>query len=585
MSLVPRLSPLDAIRLLRHDVVSSMVVPDGIGEEYKFLIWWLLSGQKEYPAAQMLLTESQRRSLFEPMPGWSQKSGLGMNRLLRFLHAQRPDLQRAFDIDHPVGLWDAVAWFYITGLKELGLTACLDEQTRTALNRPAFPVGQGADRIQPTWMMVLLWRMHPALQQSFDLTGPQGRVGLVRWFVQGGLGQSGLQGLVLAPKPADPVSAESVRQAAPAAVFGLNLIGFAYGELGIGEDVRMAVEACQAAGIPFKVLNIHPGQHLRQGDRWLEAHCTDDVAELPYAINLFCLTGFDTLRVYAEKGTALFDGRYNIGWWPWELPVWPQRWKGAFSVVDEIWAATQFTQQMFRAQTDKPVNLMPLPVSVARVRKMSRRALGLPARKFLFLFIFDFNSYLVRKNPQAVIAAFREAFPVDDKSVGLVLKTMNSRPEDPAWRAFIDLCAQDGRTILLDQTMDREVVLGLVQSCDAYVSLHRSEGFGRTLAEAMLFGKPVVGTDFSGNRDFLTETTGYLVKWSRQEVRVGDYPFVEEADGAYWAEPDIFHAAHQLRQAKLAAKSIWVKQLPENMQKVFSVQAIGAKMLSAIKAV
>jgi hypothetical protein len=119
---------------------------------------------------------------------------------------------------------------------------------------------------------------------------------------------------------------------ADAAALGVNLIWFGFGELGLGEDLRVAAQACDASGVPFKVLNIDPGKHLRQADRLLAPHCTDDVAELPYAINLFCLTAADTQRVHAERGVALFDGRHNIGWWAWELPVWPQRWPGAFAL-------------------------------------------------------------------------------------------------------------------------------------------------------------------------------------------------------------------------------------------------------------
>jgi glycosyltransferase involved in cell wall biosynthesis len=365
--------------------------------------------------------------------------------------------------------------------------------------------------------------------------------------------------------------------------FGVNLIGFAFGELGIGEDLRMAALACEEAGVPFKVLNIDPGKHLRQADRLVGSHCTDDVADLPYSINLFCLTGFDTLRVYAEKGLDLFEGRYNIGWWPWELPVWPQRWTAAFTVVDEVWAATRFTQKMFRESCDKPVTLMPLPVSVARLKKVTRQSLGLPTRRFLFLYVFDFNSYLARKNPHAAIEAFQKAFPAEDGSVGLVLKTMNSRANSEAWHQFTAVCAADPRILLLDRTLDREVVLGLVDACDAYVSLHRSEGFGRTLAEAMLLGKPVVGTDFSGNTDFLTSETGYPVKWTKRAVEVGEYPFIEAGDGAWWAEPDVAHAASLLREAYGAAGSPWALQLPQQIGAQFSAKAIGLRMHALLR--
>lgn len=572
-------SPLRAVRLLRDDVLRDFKPGfPGVDDEQRFLLWWVLAGHKEYPAANTWRPdEPQRRWLFEPLPGWSMRHGLGMNRLLLSLYFHRRDLRQAFDFTSPVGVWDALAWFYIIGFRELNLASFIDAQTRAALNSPAF----GDAGLQPTLLMVLLWRMRPLLQQSFDLDIARGREGLREWFMREGIEQFNLHSLLDGNRE-EPSAAKPLKFDATRANFGVNLIGFAFGELGIGEDLRMAARACEAAGIPFKVLNINPGQHLRQADRHVAAHVVEDAAKLPYAINLFCLTGFDTLRAYAERGPALFAGRYNIGWWPWELPVWPRRFKPAFEVVDEIWAATRFTQEMFAKATGKPVTLMPLPVSVERMKKTSRRSLGLPARRFLFLYIFDFNSYLERKNPGAVIDAFQQAF-AEDGSVGLVLKTMNSRGDNPAWEAFTQRCAADPRIVLLERTLDREVVLGLVNACDAYVSLHRSEGFGRTLAEAMLLGKPVVGTGFSGNADFLTKETGYPVKWKRRPVVKGDYPFIEAEDEAWWADPDIAHAALQMRAARAAARSEWAMQLPNQVNSLFAPKIISQHMLEILE--
>jgi len=193
--------------------------------------------------------------------------------------------------------------------------------------------------------------------------------------------------------------------------------------------------------------------------------------------------------------------------------------------------------------------------------------------------LFVFNSYLARKNPLAVIAAFQRAFPVGDGSMDLVLKTMNGRADNDALRQFVAVCAADPRITLLDRTLDREVVLGLVDACDAYVSLHRAEGFGRTLVVAMLLGKPVVGTDFSGNTDFLTKDTGYPVKWTRRAVAPGEYPFIEPADQAWWADSDIPDAARQLR----AARSPWALQLPQQVGELFSPQVIGARMRTLLR--
>ena len=364
--------------------------------------------------------------------------------------------------------------------------------------------------------------------------------------------------LLATPEKVSFRDSDELQQARP---WGVNLIGFARGELGIGEDVRMAVAACEAAGIPFSVVNIHPGK-VGVGDTALEQHLVKKKGEVaPYAVNVFCLTGYETARAFMEQGLKLFEGRHNIGWWPWELPVWPAHCGVVFDLVDEVWAATSFTEQMYtlaQAQREPelspvPVTLMPMAATVDRVKHMSRSQLGLPDSTFLFLYVFDFNSYLHRKNPLAALKAFRQAFPAKDKSVGLVLKTMNSDPDNPVWQKFRQECGRDKRIILLDRTLARGEVLGLIESCDAYVSLHRSEGFGRTLAEAMQFGKPVVGTDFSGNTDFLTSETGFPVKWKKQIVKEGEYPFVTEADEPWWADPQVNDAAKQMKAARKAA--------------------------------
>lgn len=571
-----RLSPFEAVRLLRADVPAKFVgdAPDA-DDTQRFLLWWVLAGHREYPAASaQTLSEAHKCWLFEPLPGFDARGGLGLNRLLQCLYSRRPDLAMAFDFSSPLGAWDAIAWFYLTGVHELELVPFLDEQTRAALNAPAFE----EPGPQPSWLMFLLWRQQPKLQEVFDLDSAKGRATYLLWFARQGAEQFRLKPLLGSASIAPLEDVANIT-----GEFGVNLIGFAYGELGIGEDLRMAAQALQAAGVPFRVLNIHAGSTLRQADMLMEEHVVNAVAELPYAINLFCLTGFDTLRVYAEKGPQLFDGRHNIGWWPWELPVWPKRWAQAFDVIDEVWAATTFTQKMFAESTKKPVTLMPLPVSVQRLKKTSRRALGLPAKRFLFLYVFDFNSYLARKNPWAAIRAFQQAFPAEDKSVGLVLKTMNSQAGNPQWDEFTQLCAADPRITLLQTTLDRGVVLGLVDACDAYVSLHRSEGFGRTLAEAMLLGKPVVGTGFSGNADFLTTESGYPVKWKKRKVAAGEYAFVEDADAAWWAEPDIAHAASQMRDARDAAGSEWALQLPQQVDEMFSPVHVGARMAAALR--
>ncbi|WP_310644695.1 glycosyltransferase [Limnohabitans sp.] len=349
----------------------------------------------------------------------------------------------------------------------------------------------------------------------------------------------------------------------------------------------MAVEACEAAGIPYRVVNIDAGKDLRQADGALQAQVQRSDAQAPYAVNVFCLPGFDVVsRVFLRMGPEIFRGHYNIGWWPWELPVWPKAWGEAFDLMDELWTGSEFTRATYANATKKPVHLMPLPASVDRGQTLSRRRFGLSDRKFLYLFIFDFNSHLARKNPQAVIEAFRQAFPAKDKDVNLVLKVMNAKEDDPRWGVFVTLCKMDHRIRLITETMDRSDVLGLVEACDAYVSLHRAEGFGRTLAEAMLYGKPVIATGYSGNADFMHPEWTFSVDFETVPVRAGEYPFVEPEDGAVWANPSVTDAAKKLRLARERTKDKSFAASVRNYAKEqFSIPRIGQLMSTRLKAI
>lgn len=347
----------------------------------------------------------------------------------------------------------------------------------------------------------------------------------------------------------------------------------------------MAAAACDAAGVPHTVLSFQPGPEIRQADKTLEGRATTDTAALHYDINIFCMTGFDTAHTYLKKGMALFGGRYNIGWWPWELPVWPAKWRTAFDLVDEVWAATEFTRAMYTAATDKMVVRMPLPVSVDQLKPASRGSFGLDERRFLFLFVFDSNSYLARKNPEAALTAFEHAFDSEDHSVGLVIKTMNTANAGQRWRRFKRRCAGDRRVHVLQQVMDRGQILSLVQCCDAYISLHRAEGFGRTLAEAMLLAKPVVATNFSGNVDFLWEQNGFPVAWNPIAVAQGEYPFVAPDDGAWWAEPSIPDAAIKMRRAYESRHQMLGEKVRRIAQAQFAPQKIGALLKERIAAI
>jgi glycosyltransferase involved in cell wall biosynthesis len=313
--------------------------------------------------------------------------------------------------------------------------------------------------------------------------------------------------------------------------FGVNLYGFAYGELGIGEDLRMAVACCEAANIPYHVVNVDAG-NIRQADNLLKGKTHDLHSKdlPPYRNNIFCLPAFDTAsRIFMQKGASAFEGYNNIGWWPWELGVFPKAWQQhAFMLVNEVWASSTFLEDMYKRSTEKPVHLVPLAVSVDRLKKHPRNYYDLPEKKCLFLYVFDFNSSVARKNPIAAVKAFKQAFPQKDKSVGLVLKTMNTNPENPEWQNFVKECTADKRIHVITETMDRPDVLGLIDCCDVYFSPHRTEGFGRTIAEAMMLNKLIITTNYSGNIDFSNEKRCFLIDCKLIPLKKSEYHWLED---------------------------------------------------------
>jgi glycosyltransferase involved in cell wall biosynthesis len=241
-------------------------------------------------------------------------------------------------------------------------------------------------------------------------------------------------------------------------------------------------------------------------------------------------------------GPEFFAGKYTIACWHWELPELPDEWLPSFEGIDELWAPSRFIQAAVSAKARVPVVLMPHAISLPQVHP-SRARFGLPESGFLFLTMYDLLSYQERKNPEAVVRAFRKAFATRTDAI-LVIKVLNAErcPDDMQRlrESLRDLPA----AVLLPTALSRQAVYDLEATCDAFVSLHRAEGFGLGLAECMFLGKPVIGTNWSGNTDFMTSRNscpvdGELVTLTRDH---GPYRM-----GQRWAEPDIDQAASFMR--------------------------------------
>lgn len=602
----------------------------------RFDLWLLLHGAREYSS---LALPAVRRSLFARLMGPSSTSHpdmpLCMPLLLVAHWRERADLRQHFDLSGLTGQCGLITWFYASGLAEMGVTDLVDGADRAILHQDDPRTVQDAS-LPITRLMRLIWTGRADLQAAFDLNQATGRQGFVQWFIRHGLVESGVValcdgtycqrlmqpstedatlpallaviwqmdadlqrriphrgsaelrqwamaegpahypvlGLLASMNAAPPVAAAPwVRQPSGGAGEGINLFGYVSGRFGVAEDVRMAAAALSAVGVPWRYVDLATTD-------WTKAGAAGRL--LPYATNLFCVTGMTNAEVLAQAGITVFTGRRNIGFWPWELPRWPLAWQHAYKVVDEVWASSRFIYNAYRRDAAIPVQHVPMAVTVDDGNGKGRSSFGIPLDRFTFLCMFDALSSIARKNPMACLEAFRQAFPLGTEPVTLVIKAMRTSENAPDWRMVRDHIRQDRRIILINDSLDRGSLLDLIRACDCFISLHRAEGFGRCIAEAMMLGRPVIVTGHSGNMDFTTQGTAALVDHTLRPVEAGDYAYGE---GLYWAEPDVGHAAWWM--GRLLADADWRRHLAAAGQALvtasFAPPVVGRAFLAALR--
>ena len=327
---------------------------------------------------------------------------------------------------------------------------------------------------------------------------------------------------------------------------GVNVAGFLKGQYGIGESSRAFRRAVAATGIPSVAINIDSREH-----RNLESGTEPFARHNPYGINLMTFSFDYARRFFTDRGPRFFEGRRNIAVWYWELERFPARWHGNFDYYEEIWVSTEFCREAFRAVSPIPIYKIPYPLEPFD-GVPARAAFGIPEDACVFLFTFDFYSTLARKNPLGVIAAFRKAFTSGEKAV-LVLKSIHSDQDDMG-RALIRKAIEGLNVIWIEEHLTGVQLRALFASADCYVSLHRSEGLGLGMAQAMSIGKPVIATAYSGNLEFMNADNSLLVNYVPVELTEdygpGSNPNIYE-QGNVWAEPDTEHAAHRMRTVYL----------------------------------
>ena len=350
---------------------------------------------------------------------------------------------------------------------------------------------------------------------------------------------------------------------------GVNVAGYLDSALGVGVVARRIVSACAEAGVPVAAHALPAADAAALPG----AEAPREAARHP--VSLICVNAEGLEGAYSELGEEWFGEPYSIGFWWWEAGAFPDRWERAFDVLDEVWVGSHHVAGILAPVAPVPVVRMPVPVELPGGAAAGRSDLGLPDG-LLFLTVFDYGGVFGRKNPVSAIDAFRRAFePGERVSLAVKCSGADRHPEQHA--RLLEAAAADDRIHVIDRVLADGEMAGLLRSCDFYVSLHRSEGFGLPIAEAMLAGKPVVATGYGGPADYLSERTGFPVGYRLAEIGEGQAPY--PPDGT-WAEPDAEHAAalmrHVVEHPDDAARR--GERAREHMEREHSSEAAGKAM-------
>lgn len=335
---------------------------------------------------------------------------------------------------------------------------------------------------------------------------------------------------------------------------GFNVIGNISANTGLGVHARHLITLIRERGHPVTVFDIDPSGNRGRHDTQFADITVNDPDELPHPINLFVLQPSAVFTFLA--GHPKFDvepGRLHAAVAMWELTVVPERWKRGFQALDVVLAASDFVQGVFSENLSGPFIVpAPCPLYLPDSVVPSRARFDLPDEPVIFVTSFEPASDPERKNPFAAIHAFLKAFPSGSGAL-LVIKVNNSRRDGalhPAVARLHELCRGHPNILILDVVLSYPDVLSLYASCDCFVSMHRSEGLGLGLMEAMALGKPVIATAWSGNMSFMSHANSCLVGYelipARSDLQVYSKRYLGK--DAYWADPSFEQAAAWMQE-------------------------------------
>jgi glycosyltransferase involved in cell wall biosynthesis len=539
--------------------------PEDVRSQIAVILWLCGRARKDYDWPKEML-----KSLVDWLQAPSEYAcqSVWIPNLMFSCYRLRTDVQEAYKVWTPEGSLHVVAWYIVYGSAEFGLHPDLVAPTMLEwLAQPGLETDFALTNFE-----YLVWLIRPDVNAAYDIKDARNILNLHKWFLNDGAKDETLHawldtlGLLSPPQQKDIVSCSVCLSG----LWGLTS--------GRGEDIRLTAAGLTFQGIEFIVFD-------RRSEKFFSAEGEEiNVDPSAVKINIVHLNADTALWDYIYLNRAGLTHAYTIGYWAWELERLPLKWNFAYTFYNEIWAATRFARDAFARGDKRDVLLMPMAVDMPQAcATVTRADFGLAEDEFVFYYGFDFRSYMARKNPEAAMKAFLRAFGDTRKKVRLFIKTLAADRASDNFTQKKALADCDPRIVILDRDLSRPELYALISQCDCFVSPHRSEGFGRGPAEAMLLGVPVIATNYSGNTDFTTPETALVIDYDLVPVADGEYPGGEEQ---FWADIRVDDLAAAMR--KLVDEPETCKKLSEAGRKFMTdhhdVSVISATHAIRIKA-
>jgi GT2 family glycosyltransferase/glycosyltransferase involved in cell wall biosynthesis len=359
----------------------------------------------------------------------------------------------------------------------------------------------------------------------------------------------------------------------------ITFYGFFDAQSGLGSASRAYRAALLQAG--YTISSVTVSAEVRDGRFETSPDVRAESSEVDVSkrnkINIFFLNADMIHRFFWDRRLHILDDSFNIGIWAWELAHFRPDWASTFGALDEIWVLSDFCRESVSSISPVPVITMPIPVEIKGEGDLLPRSyFRLADDVFIFGCFFDVGSTVERKNPELAVRAFIAAFG-EREDVLLVLKYHGAHHYPDDVKKLHALTAGRANIRFFGRIFNDQELISFKSMIDCVVSPHRSEGFGLNLTEALLLGKTVIATNYSGNVDFMDDEDSYPVAYRLVELEkeCGPYP-----PGALWAEPDFDDFVAKLGRVVVGRSEAEARarQGKERILRNYSTETIGNRL-------